>query len=109
MARERPLIPAVRPRPHPDAQKTGEDGVRSHPQFHPGAVQGEAIVSGWIFAGAVVAVVVGLLALDWFMAGRAGGRLRALRGKPRITSSQVDYAVLQAEIRRADSQHRTLP
>lgn len=73
------------------------------------ALSREAIVSGWIFGGAVVAVGLGLLALDWFMAGRVGGRMRALRGKPRIKSSEVDYAVLQAELRRAESQRRTLP
>lgn len=61
-------------------------------------------MGGWIFGGAVAAVVIGLLTLDWFMAGRMGRRLLGLGGKPRIKSSTVDYTMLQAGLRRADNQ-----
>jgi hypothetical protein len=54
-------------------------------------------VGGWIFLGSVVVVViVGLLALDWFTAGRVGRRL----GRKPPTLSRADYDVMQAELRR---------
>jgi hypothetical protein len=69
----------------------------------------EAAVGGWIFGGAAVAIVMALLALDWFTAGRAGRRVRGLPGRRRIKSSSVDYNVLQAELRRADTKGRSQP
>ena len=57
----------------------------------------------WIFGGVVVAVVVGLLALDWVMAGR--GRARIARKPP--TSISADYEVTQAALRRGENKSGT--
>lgn len=53
----------------------------------------------WIFGGAVVAVVVALLVLDWVVAGRGRGRIA--RRPP--TSISADYEVPGAYIRRGET------
>lgn len=60
-------------------------------------------MSGWIVGGGLVAVLVGLLSLDWFMAGRVGRRLRRHGSKPHVGASGADLGLLQAELRRAEA------
>jgi hypothetical protein len=57
----------------------------------------------WIFGGVVAAVVVGLLVLDWVMAGRVSGRIR----RNPATSLSADYESTQAMLRRGENKSGT--
>ena len=63
----------------------------------------EALMGMWVFGGVVVAVVLGLLALDWVMAGRVSRRIR--RDPP--TSLNADYEVTQAMLHRGENKSGT--
>jgi hypothetical protein len=94
----------------PMSGPAGVEGVAWNlPVLLQGAARKEAPMGGWIFGGVVVAIVLALLTLDWFMAGLTGRRLRRLGGKPRVKSSTVDYNLLQAALRSVDNQGRTRP
>jgi hypothetical protein len=60
-------------------------------------------VGNWVFGGVVVAVVVGLLALDWVMAGRVSRRIR--RNPP--GSINADYEITPALLRRGENKSGT--
>ena len=57
-------------------------------------------VGNWVFGGVVLAVIAGLLALDWVMAGRVSRRLRR---KPPSASINADYEITPALLRRGDN------
>ncbi len=57
----------------------------------------------WIFGGVVAAVVVGLLVLDWVMAGRVSRRVR--RDPPQ--SLAADYETTVAYLHRGENKSGT--
>jgi hypothetical protein len=57
----------------------------------------------WVFGGVVAAVVLGLLALDWLMAGRVSRRIR--RDPPQ--SLNADYEIAVAELHRGQNKSGT--
>jgi hypothetical protein len=63
-------------------------------------------VGKWIFGGVILAVVGGLLVLDWVMAGRVSRRLGR---RPREDSQATLAAQAQAEPRRGEETFRGGP
>jgi hypothetical protein len=63
----------------------------------------EAVMGMWLFGGVVVAVVLGLLALDWVMAGRVSRRIRSEPPQ----SLNADYEITLAELRRGENKSGT--
>ena len=55
----------------------------------------------WIFGGVVVAIVIGMLALDWITAGRAGRRLSGIRGRSEVESGKLNWGMVQQQFRQA--------